>query len=170
MLVPFAMSTYALQLGDTGFFAATVALAGGIASVLWGRIATRDGEVALLRRAAMFVCFAPSAALVLSITAGTFDFSEALVIALIAALFATDSAAFAGNNVGSSAFILSEPSTEERPLYLAMVYTLNAPLQLAPVILGGVAAFAGYPAAFGFALVMGLGSTVAALLLRGKTA
>lgn len=167
LYVPFVMTQFNAPLNQTGIFAAVVALIGGLATILWGRIATQHSEVHLLRIASGLMIVAPLTALAMSLATGVLAQVLALIYLPMAFfLFGCTTVALAGTEVGGTVYMLSLPPPDRRATYIAFLNTLSAPFTLFPALAGWLATYAGYGLVFGISMCSGIAATFLALQLR----
>ncbi len=168
LLVPYAMVRFDTPLEATGLFAAGIAIAGGIFSLLWGRIAERVGEVGLFPVVSI-VALAPS--VFLAVFALLPD-SNVLVLTLaphfhwvVLAVFALLTAARQGIEIAGTLYMFALPPAKMRPTYFAMMNSLSAPLMLSPIAAGWLAGHWSYAAAFALSGLAACGMIVVSFRL-----
>jgi len=156
LLVPFVMDVFGAHVETTGLFAATMALAGGLSSMVWGRISKRFGEVWTFRVATALLVLTPLSMLTMAVLAGhevtrTWIAAHYLWVCLF--LLAAYTGGRCGTDMANMVYLMSMAPSEKRPIYMAMMNTLSAPLVLFPTLAGGLVALTSYGATFAVSCV-----------------
>ncbi len=163
LLVPFVMDVFDAHVKTTGLFAAAMALASGLSSMVWGRISKRFGEVWTFRVATALLVLTPLSMLAMAVLAesdGTRDWISAHYLWVCLILLALYTGGRCGTDMANMVYLMSMAPSEKRPLYMAMMNTLSAPLVLFPTLAGGLVTLTSYAATFALsciALVIALG-------------
>ena len=168
LLVPFVIEHFGAPLEDTGRFAAVVALMLGLSSMAWGRLTQRHGELWLFRAATLLLLLAPATALALALAArhpALAPWAQAYYLPVCLFVFGCQTAARNGIDIGGVVFMLGLPPPEERPIYMAFMNTLSAPLTLAPALAGIIAATSSYATAFAVSTLASMAALLFAIRL-----
>jgi MFS family permease len=147
-----------MRLGDEwlGTFIVAHTIGGSIGALVWSRVAERHG-------ARLVVCLAASLLIVvplLAVVAERFGGGPVLV-----ATFMLAGAARGGGMAGFWQYTLDLVSVRDRRLFMGLANTANAPTLLMPVLGGALLEWGGYSWLFGASVVLGVGATIAGMLL-----
>ena len=171
LLAPFVMETFGASADITGWFAATVALSAGISSLAWGRLAQRWGEASLFRVCTALLLLSPGIALaaaLLSATPWASGWIAQHYVWVVLSVFLIHTVSINGTGIAGTVYLLGMPPEDQRPLYLAFMNTLSAPLVLTPVAAGVLASAHSYAAAFGASFLAGICALLIAFRLRNQ--
>jgi len=169
LFVAFTVAQFSAPIKTTGGFAATVALVAGISSIFWGRVSQRYGETVLFRVSTALLLLAPSSALAMSLLAqarGTTVWITAHYIVVCLFMFGSQTAARCGIDIAGTLFMLALPPPEQRPIYMAFMNTLSAPLMALPLLAGVIAAASSYTVTFALSCAATLCALGLAMVLR----
>jgi len=156
LLVPFVMDVFDAHVKTTGLFAAVMALASGLSSMLWGSLSRRFGEVWTFRVATAALLLTPLSMLAMAVLAGygpTHAWIGAHYLWVCLALLAAYTGGRCGTDMANMVYLMSMAPSDTRPVYLAMMNTLSAPLVLFPTLAGGLVVLVGYGPTFALSSV-----------------
>lgn len=171
LVVPFVMDTFGAKLMQTGFFAAVMALASGLSSMAWGRISKAFGEVWAFRIATALLLLTPGSAWLMAILANleaTRAWMGANYFWVCLVLLGVYTAARCGTDIANMVYLMSMSNSEQRPIYMAVMNTLSAPLVTFPALAGLLVSTTSYATAFGVSCGGLLAALVIAALLRHR--
>ncbi len=171
LVVPFAMDTFHIPIAKTGWFVAAVALSAAFSSMIWGRIGQRWGESVLFRISTALMLCAPGTALAMALLAhspGPAAWLAAHYLPLLLFIYVVHTIAVGGTGIAGTVYLLGLPPADRRPVYMAMMNTLSAPLTLTPVLAGGIAAVSSYSAAFAATFAASLFALAVSFRLRDQ--
>lgn len=159
LFVPMAMDYFeASAMVTGGAFTALVLLVGSASSYLCGRASQRYGELKVMRVGAALhiMSLVPALALGLLHLAGALQGTGRGYLAVYVIMYACGAAAINFCDITGMVYLLSLPSSQLRPTYVAFMNTLNVPLLFAPAAAGLLAERLSYPAVFVLSLVSAL--------------
>lgn len=171
LVVPFAMNTFHIPVAKTGWFVAAVALSAAFSSMIWGRIGQRWGESVLFRISTAMMLCAPGTALAMSVLAqrpGPAAWLAQHYLVLLLFIYIVHTIAVGGTGIAGTVYLLGLPPADRRPVYMATMNTLSAPLTLTPVLAGGIAAISSYSAAFATAFAASIFALAISFRLRDQ--
>lgn len=171
LVVPFAMDTFHIPVANTGWFTSAVALSAALSCAGWGRLGQQWGQAALFRTSTAMMLFAPGTALTMALLAKqgmcAAWFSEHY-LGLLFFIYIVHTIAVGGTGIAGTVYMLGLPPADRRPVYMAFMNTLSAPLTLMPILAGALASAFSYPAAFASAFAGAVFALVTAWKLRDQ--
>ena len=160
--------------GIGGVFVGVVAGSRLASSLLWGRLSRLKGNRACLVGVGVLFALSPLTALVaphvpavFSVKVESLSLTLDLPLCVYLVSLCMIGLAFAGDGIGTSAFLLESAPPERRPSYIAFINTAALPATALPLVAGALvdSGVLSMEALLGAAVVGGTASTLAALRL-----
>ncbi len=149
----YGFERFGLSGRDVGLLTAVFTGSQAVANPLWGLLGDRAGHKVVLVGAAFCMMLATGVALITPVAAGMY------------VVFALNGAAWAADSVSAQNVVMEFAAPDERPTYIGLSNTLQAPARaLAPIIGGLLATVLGYRGMFPVAILLaGVGGLMLAL-------
>jgi MFS family permease len=158
-----ARANLGADIGTVGLYVSAQMFGSLAGSALAGRVSDHTGNRPVVIGSVLATCLAPVAALALTL-AHTLG-AEGPASLLFPLVYLLMGAGFGAGYIGFTNYIIEIAPVAERPTFIGLSNTLQAPFALLSAVGGALASWLGYEAVFGVSAVVGLAGVVLSLQL-----